>query len=151
MRQGLAGQYRPTPASVNDNGIELVEIDGQGRLIIVADTSGLLIKPRTSAVLDFNTETGIGVGVETTINSITAGASDLSLTQIICTGPTTAIWRVYIDAELVLEQRSNPQGMHTFDFQGSPYPLLSGEAIDVTVEHCRTGKILDFKSAIRGY
>ena len=48
-------------------------------------------------------------------------------------------------------RRSGPQRNLQFDFTGAPYEIVSGDVVDVKVEHFVGGEFLDFDATIYGY
>jgi len=48
-------------------------------------------------------------------------------------------------------RRSGPDRNLQFDFTGAPYELVSGDTVDIKVEHFVIGELYDFDATIYGY
>jgi hypothetical protein len=74
-----------------------------------------------------------------------------NLTMVSVSGEDYAKFFITINAADVDIRRSGPDRNITFDYSGAPYKLVSGDVVDVKVEHFHTGDLLDFDATIYGY
>lgn len=114
----------------------------------------MLLRKLTSEV-SFNSinniETGsisnISSSAESTIVTLTDSSNNHKVSKITCSGEDYAVYRLYIDTELIETKRSGPNRSLEFKFD---YPLLLeiNQILDVKVEHFITGENLSFESTI---
>jgi len=74
-----------------------------------------------------------------------------NLTIVSVSGEDYAKFFVTINASDIDIRRSGPDRNVTFDYTGAPYKLVSGDVVDIKVEHYNTGSLVDFDATIYGY
>lgn len=83
---------------------------------------------------------------ETTILTLSA-TQDHRVVKIACSGCSYARYKIYKNTVLIENKLSSPKYAIDFEFD-YPLKLVSGDILDVKVEHFFTGEQLDFDSTI---
>jgi len=87
----------------------------------------------------------------TTILSKTASVTFNNITIVSVSGEAYAKYILYLNAAVLDIRRTGPDRNLQFDFTGSPLALITGDVVDIKVEHYNTGDLLDFDATIYGY
>jgi hypothetical protein len=97
------------------------------------------------------TATNVAASTKTTILSATYSASFNNIALISVSGQDYAKFFLTLNAADIDIRRTGPARNLTYDFKSNPLKLVSGDTIDVKVEHFFTGDLLDFEATIYGY
>jgi hypothetical protein len=120
--------FKPSRREVTVTGISLTEFNKVGAVTNVAD----------------NTKTTI-------VSQAFVASTFENLTMVTATGEDYAKFFVTLNGTDIDVRRSGPDRNIVFDFTGAPYKLVSGDVVDVKVEHFNTGELVDFDATIYGY
>lgn len=82
--------------------------------------------------------------------SFVAGTFE-NLVLVSCSGEDYAKYFLTLNTVDVDVRRTGPDRNLQFDFTGAPLKLVTGDVVEVKVEHFFTGDLLDFDATIYGY
>jgi hypothetical protein len=107
------------------------------------------------SLTNFNVNAGVTAVADTTKTTIltqafVAGTFE-NLAIISVSGDDYAKYFFTLNGTDIDIRRSGPDRNLQFDFTGAPYELVSGDVVDVKVEHFSIGEFLDFDATIYGY
>jgi hypothetical protein len=96
--------------------------------------------------------TNLAATTKTTIvtQSFVSGTFE-NLVMISCSGQDYAKFFLAINTVDIDVRRTGPDRNLTFDFTGAPYQLVTGDVVEIKVEHFNSGDLLDFDATIYGY
>jgi hypothetical protein len=122
-----------------------------GRLDLVGTGSGGGgdVPPPPSSVLAKSIATTVPSAIKTTVVTFTA-AADTFITAIYCSGMEYGKWYLVKNSTDEIIQRGGPDRDQAFTFP-NPWKILSGDVIDVKVEHFVSGQTPNFEATIMGY
>jgi len=93
----------------------------------------------------------VAEGLRTTIFTVVADDTILNISNIVVSGEAYAkYFLVHNNTDLDI-RRSGPDRNLEFDFKGSSWLLNYGDIVDVQVEHCCPGELLNFGCTVYGY
>lgn len=120
--------FRPSGGDVTVAGISLTEFNVTGSVANVTD----------------NTKTTI-------LTQAFVSGTFKNLTLVSVSGEDYAKFFITINGSDIDIRRSGPDRNVTFDYTGAPFKLVTGDVVDVKVEHFTVGELIDFEATIYGY
>lgn len=105
-----------------------------------------------SSVAATGSVTNIADNTLTTIVTVAFSAGVFeNLAIVSVSGDDYAKYYLVLNTVTIDTRRSGPDRNLQFDFTGAPLALVSGDVIDIKVEHFSVGQLLDFDSTVYGY
>jgi len=95
--------------------------------------------------------TNVAATTKTTILSVTYSATFNNVALVSVSGQDYAKFFLTINAVDADIRRTGPDRNLVYDFKSNPLGLVTGDVVDVKVEHFFTGDLLDFEATLYGY
>lgn len=132
-------------------------ISGWKEMPVIQDPAGLpwIVEVDGISVTNFNTTataTNVAESTKTTIltQAFVDGTFE-NLVIISVSGEDYAKFFFTLNGSDIDIRRTGPDRNLVYDFTGAPVSLVSGDIIDVKVEHFNVGETPDFEATIYGY
>lgn len=98
------------------------------------------------------TATSVTASTKTTIlTAVFAAGSFTNIALVSVSGQDYAKYYLTLNGSDIDIRRSGPDRNLQFDFKSNPLNLVSGDTVDIKVEHFFTAELLDFEATIYGY